>query len=426
MNSAGQELGSHHGKLTVVRISEDETFSAAIEISVLVGIIDDSSSSASAPRISSVRLTSRPGKENTYVEGEEIAVEVLFREPVGVSGTPRMSLTVGDQVRQADGVGSVTNQCGGYARILFRYEVQADDLDADGIGLAADALTLNGGTIRSLTGTNANLDLGEHAIATARGHHLDGSLVIAPKVSNASIQSRPQNGMAYGAGEWIRVSVRFDREIAVSGTQQLALTIGSQTRRAIHNATGTTTLWFRYAVQSDDTDGDGIAIAADALTLNVGTICSAAGPDADLDLGGWAIANADDHAVDRSTPATLVVTRLRIQSEPQDGMAYGEGEEDRLRVDSNAPIRATDAVQLPLDIGAQSRQAILANADGSTLQFSYEVQSIDHHSDGLSIPASAIHLNGGSINSRHGAEMDLSLGTHVITNAANHEVRGGA
>ena len=57
-------------------------------------------------------------------------------------------------------------------------------------------------------------------------------------------------------------------------------------------------LWFSYVVQSGDTDADGISIAADALTLNGGSIRSAGGTDAELDLGGHAIVNAADHKVD--------------------------------------------------------------------------------------------------------------------------------
>ena len=72
------------------------------------------------------------------------------------------------------GVASSGDQCGGYRRILFRYEVQADDGDADDIGIAADALTLNGGTIRNRAGTDVDLDLGNHTITNAEGHKVRG------------------------------------------------------------------------------------------------------------------------------------------------------------------------------------------------------------------------------------------------------------
>ena len=425
VNSAGQELGSHQGTLTVVQISEDETLPTGIEIPVLVGIIDGRSGTTSAPRISRVRLASRPSRGNTYVEAEQIGVEVDFGEPVQVTGTPRMAITVGDEIRQVDGAGSSTNQCGGHERVLFRYEVQAEDIDADGIGIAADALTLNGGAIRSLAGTDANLDLGGHAITAARGHNVDGSLVLPPWVSDVRIATEPQNGTAYGAGEWIRAWVRFDREIEVSGTPQLGMTIGDQTRQANHYATGRTTLWFRYAVQSDDLDSDGIGVAADALTLNGGTVRGRTGADAELDLGPRAIANAEEHAVDGSTPATVVVRRLRIHTEPRDGEAYGTGEEIGVQVDFTGPIEASRAVQLELDVGGHRRPAVLDGTSTSTLRFTYQVRSGDRDADGIGIPADALQLNGGSVRSPGGAIVDVGLSDHAIGNAAEHKVRGG-
>ena len=426
VNSAGQQLGSHHGTLTIVQVSEDETLPTGIEIPILVGIIDDSSSSSpSAPRISRVRLTSRPGIGSTYAQTEQIEIEVLFGEPVEVTGTPRLALTVGDQTRQADGEGSGTNQCGGYQRMLFRYNVQAEDMDADGIGIAADALTLNGGTIRSLAGTAADLDLSNHAITAALGHNVDGSLVIAPRVTGTGIGSSPQNGTAYGAGEWIRVWVRFDREITVSGTPQLALTIGNQTRQANRYATGTTFVWFRYAVQSGDTDSDGIGIAAGALTLNGGTIQSPAGADAELDLGVGVITNAEAHAVDGSTPATLVVRRLRIHTTPHDGTAYRTGEEIGVWIEYSGPIEASPAVQLELDIGGYKRRATREGTGTSTVWFTYQVQSWERDTDGISIPANAVKLNGGLIWSPARATVDHDLGVHAVTNAEAHKVRGG-
>jgi hypothetical protein len=426
VNSAGQEVGSHKGTLTVVRVGESETLPTGIEIPILVGIIDGSSSTNSAPRISHVRLISRPARGNTYVEGEQIWVEAYFGEPIEITGTPRIALTVGDETRQADGTGSRTGQCGGYGRIVFRYEVQAEDIDPDGIGIAANALTLNGGAIRSLARIDANLDLGDHAITAARGHNVDGSLVLPPKVSDAGIATEPHSGTAYGAGEWIRVWVRFDREIKVSGTPQLGLTIGDQTRQAKQYATGRTTLWFRYAVQSDDLDSDGISIAADALTLIDGaTVRGLTGADAELDIGTRAIANAEGHPVDGSTPATVIVRRLRIQTEPRDGEAYGTGEEIGVRVEFTGPIETSGTVRLRLDVGGQRRHAVLHGRSESTLVFTYQVRSEDRDADGIGIPADAVHLNGGSIASPAGATVDLRLGRHAIGRAAEHKVRGG-
>ena len=425
VSSAGQEVGSHQGTLTVVQVSEDGTLPTGIEIPVLVGILDGTSSQPTAPRVSQIGITSRPGSGDAYGLGEQIEVEVRFREPIEITGSPRMALTVGDRTRQAAGTGSPTGQCGGYHRILFRYVVQAEDMDADGIGVATDALTLNGGTIRSLAGTDAALDLGKHAITTAIGHRVDGSLQVPPRVERVGIGTTPHNGTAYGAGEWIRAWVILDIPFEVVGTPQLALTIGNQTIRADYYSHGSTTLWFRYAVQAGDTDEDGLGIAADALKLNGGTIRSLAGADADTNLGTHAIANAEGHAVNGNTPGTLVVRRLRIRTVPRDGVAYGTGEEIRVSVEFTGPTEASRAVQLELDVGGYRRRAGLFGTNTSSLWFSYTVQSWDRDSDGISIPATDLILNGGLIWSPARATVDRSLRDHAITNAEGHKVRGG-
>ena len=184
--------------------------------------------------------------------------------------------------------------------LFFRYEVQPEDMDADGIGIATNALTLNGGSIRSVFGADADLDLGTHAVTNAADHPVDGSMATVPRVSGAGISSSPSDGAAYGAGETITVWVRFTSRIEATGSPRLALDVGGQTRRASYwsRSREGDALFFRYEVQSEDMDADGIGIATNALTLNGGSIRSEDGADADLDLGAHAITNAADHRVD--------------------------------------------------------------------------------------------------------------------------------
>ena len=74
------------------------------------------------------------------------------------------------------------------------------------------------------------------------------------------------------------VTVTFNKAVDVTGTPQLALGVGSQTRQAGYaSGTGTTVLVFRYVVAQADADGDGISIGASALALNGGTIDVAGG-----------------------------------------------------------------------------------------------------------------------------------------------------
>ena len=114
------------------------------------------------------------------------------------------------------------------------------------------------------------------------------------------LYTSPSNGAAYGAGETIDIWVRFGMRIEITGKPQLALSVGGRTRRAsLGGPTGDgIALWFRYEVQPDDIDPDGISIAANALKLNGGNIRSVFGADAVLNLGAHVITNAAEHKVD--------------------------------------------------------------------------------------------------------------------------------
>ena len=94
----------------------------------------------------------------------------------------------------------------------------------------------------------------------------------------------------------MRVGVRFDRVVTVTGNPQMALTIGTQTRHAAYYGYGyfddRSVIAFSYVVQEVDRDEDGISIPANALILNGGTIALAADGTIDADLT-HAAANPD-------------------------------------------------------------------------------------------------------------------------------------
>ena len=121
--------------------------------------------------ITGVSFNNSPVEGDTYRVGEEISVGLGFSEQVRITGGPRLALTIGNAVRQA----TTYQDSSPMDYRSFYYTVQADDLDADGLGIAADALTLNGGSIRSLAGIDADLDLGAHAVAADPARRVDGS-----------------------------------------------------------------------------------------------------------------------------------------------------------------------------------------------------------------------------------------------------------
>jgi hypothetical protein len=77
--------------------------------------------------------------------------------------------------------------------------------------------------------------------------------------------------------------VVFSEAVVVTGTPRLVLTIGSTTRYATYlSGSSTSTLTFRYTVQSGDLDTGGIAVASTSIDLNNGAITDVPGNDAVL------------------------------------------------------------------------------------------------------------------------------------------------
>ena len=123
-------------------------------------------------------------------------------------------------------------------------------------------------------------------VAVATILKVTGVLLTPPTVSDIYLDNHvpPPTGDTYVRGDRIRVRVQFDKRVTVTGSPQVALSIGSQTRQAKYSGfslmvlpDGRTTVekdWhsFDYKAQEADHDMDGVSIPANALALNGGTI----------------------------------------------------------------------------------------------------------------------------------------------------------
>ena len=249
------------------------------------------------------------------------------------------------------------------------------------------------------------------------------SEAITPAVSSIAFHDSPAKGGTYQLGERVQVEVRFDREVATTGRPHMALTIGTELRHALYTGWGGRSLYFNYIVHESDRDQDGIRIAANALTLNGGTVKAADGsPDADLTHG--AVAAATRHKVDGSIAMPPVVKNIFFNS-PEDGDTYQLGEKIELLVEFHRPVAVTGMPRLSITIGTQARQAVYTRLweDGRSLQFSYTVQEGDRDEDGFSIPANALALNGGTIMDATGTA-DADLTSWTLPTGDDHRVNG--
>ena len=138
--------------------------------SVPAGAQDLNEGGDNGATITSLTLTSDPGADDrTYAIGDVVAASVTFSEAVTVDeaiGSPTLALEIGDSPEQAAYAGG-----SGTASLVFRYTVEEDDEDTDGIAVGANALALNDARITA-GGTDAAL---AHAAVPANSSHkVDG------------------------------------------------------------------------------------------------------------------------------------------------------------------------------------------------------------------------------------------------------------
>ena len=358
--------------------------------------------------VASVTISSSPLTGTTYELGETIEVTVGFNGAVYVTTQfqPGVTLGIGSATRTAKyASGSQTTS------LVFRYTVQASDTDTDGISIAATALT---GNIYRSGALITNQGLGSNAITNSSGHKVNGMAVTAPVVSGTAIASSPASGDTYVLGEQIDVTVTFNRLVAVTGTPQLALTIGTATRQANYASRTGTALTFSYTVQGSDRDADGISVAASALTLNSGTINDprSGGGAATLGLGTNAISTSSDHKVNGT--AASVMNFYPTRGGVSLGRTHKLGEQIEFTAIFTHAVTVTGTPQVALGIGSVTRQANYASGSGTTtLLFRYTVVAGDSDSDGITVARTALTLNGGSITDARDGTTAASLGLPI-------------
>ena len=372
-----------------------------------------------APTVSSVAVTSDTGDDEVYLDddgvygiGDKIEVTVTFSENVTLTGAPQLELTIGSSARNA-AYKSTTG-----SKVFFSYTVAVGDSDTDGISIAANKLSLNGGSIKDAAENDA--DLSHSAMSVQSGHKVDG---IKPTITSAYFigSSSDQDGV-HTVGEYLAAGVYFSEHIYVGsypgprmrlnfeGATKSADFLGAlpQCSKAVC-VSGPGGLYgisvdFEYMIAKGDLDLDGVAINANSVVLNGSSIRDGAGNDAVLTHS--AVAEDSNYIVD-GVPAT--VRSVAITSNPGSDNAYGVGDTIEVTVTFSESVRVRRWVgsggvvrmpRLELNIGDVAKLARTherSTITGTTLVFSYTVQDGDNDADGISIGANKLttQSNGG-------------------------------
>ena len=252
----------------------------------------------------------------------------------------------------------------------------------------------------------------------------------APTVSSVAITSDPDDDIRedvpywaragrysvrpsgiYGIGDGIEVTVTFSEDVTVNGAPRLDLNVGGTLRAAGYLKADDRAVVFSYTVAEGDSDTNGVAIDANQIKLNGGSIRDGAGNDADLSHD--ALAAQANHRVDGIRPR--ISLSFMNTSWGADGF-YTVGEVIWVQMmasasDNDPAFRSVSgSPQLMLDFDGVKKAADWQSYNPGNVGevFEYVIQEGDLDTDGVAIEANSISLNGGFIKDQAGNDAILT------------------
>ena len=298
---------------------------------------------AGAVSITGVALTSSPASGTTYDTGEDIVATLTFSRPVTfaeVGGNlPRLELNFGGTAKPA--ICAAANQ---KTAVTCTYTVVMGDTASGGVAIAANKLTLNGGTIRLGSGSNANLDytvpLAHTALAADTDHKVGDSgtstnaaPVFSPTTATRSVPENTTTVTNVGAA--IHAATDTDPgdslTYSMEGTDAASFTFDAATRQ-IKTKTGVT-----YDHEAKDSYSvtikvsDGTATATVAVTIGIAdvdeppaapdapTVTATSGTSTSVDVAWSAPTNTGKPAIEHYDLQYRVGSTGSFTADPADG-----------------------------------------------------------------------------------------------------------
>lgn len=309
----------------------------------------------------------------TYTTGQQLDLTIQFSKKCWVHAAvnkPLLPIAIGNKIRSAEYL-----QGSGSQLLIFRYTIQPDDRDTDGIKPISPLIN-NGQSIRDSIGNPIDTVL--HNIASM------SMIRINPPTTVLTAVTWPAERV-YAAGDSLIFIVKYSETVFVSGTETvpyLNMTIGKTSRRAYYYmGTGTRELSFFYQVQVGEEDTDGISVAG-TISLNNNMITDDKGYPAPLSFA--AVLNQEKIRIDGISPfiKTIEVPTSRI---------YKTADSLSFIVTFSKPVFVSqkDTVFLALRIGSEQKKLVhYRNQKPYQLLFSYQIQPGDLDKNGISIGTS--------------------------------------
>ncbi len=404
-NGTGSNFGGAEESYTL-EIAPDAGIEDEVRVTVTAGAVVDGLNNGSlqasaafpvdtkVPVVSTIEITSRPQTDATYAPGDAMEVTVTFSETVAVTGMPRLTLNVGGGNRTAN------YRSGADATLLFSYTVADGESDADGVSIEADSLSRNGGTIQDAADNDAVLD--HEALPADSSHKVDG---VKPELAVTG------GAVVDGATLTLTWNETLDGS-STPETDDFTVAGGDHVRTVtrVRVSGSTVTLTLDSGAEHEE--------AGIQLSYTPGT-------NPIRDVPGNQAEALSRQSVTNDTPDTTPpeVSSLAIGSNPGSDRTYAAGDEIQVTVTFSETVEVEGTPQLRLRVGSRTRTAgYERGADTAALVFGYEVADGDEDTDGVSIQANRLTLNGGTIKDE--GDNPAELAHEAVAAQAGHQVDG--
>ena len=394
-----------------------------------------------AAAVTGVEITSDPGDDDTYARDDVTTITVTFSKTVDVTGTPRLKIDMdpaewGEKWAAYQGGSGTTT-------LTFTHTVVEPNISTQGIAVLENSLELNGGTMQSdsLAALLAHTGLAhdaQHKVdwqlseesdtsgdeGGASGQGGDQSQESSPaSVSDVAVSSSPQADATYGLGEIIGITLTFSEAVDVTGTPRLKIDMDpaewGEKWAAYQSGSGTATLTFSHTVVEPNISTQGIAVLANSLELNGGTIQA---DSVDASLAHTGLAHDANHKVDWRLPAASV-TGVEITSDPGDDDTYASDDVTTITVTFSKTVDVTGTPRLKIDMDpaewGEKWAAYQGGSGTTTLTFTHTVVEPNISTQGIAVLENSLELNGGTMQSDSLAALLAHTG---LAHDANHKV----
>ena len=396
---------------------------AVLVIALLLG--PGAASGQSAPTISAVAVSSDAGDDNTYPKDDVIRIQLTFSEAVNVTGSPRLKIDMDPaewgekQVAYASGSGS--------ASLTFTHTVVEPNISTQGIAVLENSLELNGGSIKSAS-SQTDAALSHAGRDHDPGHQVDWKLSAAT-VSTVAVTSDAGDDDTYAKDDVVQITLTFSEAVDVTGTPRLKIDMDpaewGEKAASYASGSGTVRLTFTHTVVEPNVSTQGIAVLANTLELNGGTIRSVSS-QADAALSHAGLDHDANHKVDwQQAPPAPTVTGVAVTSDAGDDDTYAENDVIEVTVTFSEAVEVSGTPRLKIDMDpAEWGEKLVEYESGSgtaSLTFDYTVVEPNKSTQGIAVLANTLELNGGTIKSAQ-SQADAALSHAGLDHDPGHKV----